>query len=283
MRHSWQVDAKWLAAIAFVLCAAAACLTYSIYRLTAYGPATGTAAPVIETMSKGALNDELFAKMQEVARTTPEAEVTANGVTIPLRGQEIAGLSKQEVLKKAAGRLADILYYQGVSAGEAYFQDLTPEEGQTAGQTPADQKDEGLQLEMLALFTQGSHNAVRHLVYALPLIGALLLAVLAFLSRGFGRLGSPGIALAIAVGPFALAATVLQGVLRDGMESSEAALAGASAALQPPMASLALTFALLAGIGLAMALLALTGNLTVVIARRVRRLRRSSPAATPAG
>ncbi|MBI2912503.1 MAG: hypothetical protein HYY03_01125 [Chloroflexi bacterium] len=282
MRPSWQLDAKWLTAIAFVLCAAAACLTYSVYRLTAPGPATGTAAAVIEAMTKPALDNDLFAGMQEAARVNPQAEVTANGVTIPLRGEEIAGLGREEVLDRSAARLANILYYEGVEAGEAYFQDLTPGEEQPAGGEPGDPEDDGLQLEMLALFTQGSHNAVRPLVYALPLMAALLLAVLVSLSRGFGRLGSPGIALAVALGPIALVTTLLQGILKDGRESSEGAQAGAAAALQPPMADLAQTFTLLAGAGLAMAALAVGGSVTAVIVRRARRFRRSPAAATPA-
>src|SRR3990170_7698061 len=128
-------------------------LTHSLYRITLHQPATGVSAAVIEGMIGGALNDDLFAKLQASARSNPEAEAQAEGVTIPLRGKEIANLSREQLLQKSASRLADILYYEGVDAGEAYFQDLTPDEGAppSADQDPRNSEDEGLQLEMLAL------------------------------------------------------------------------------------------------------------------------------------
>jgi len=274
--YSWRPDAKWLAAILFLLCAAVASFTYSLYRVTAHQPAAGVSAAVIEGMTKGALNDELFAELQHAARSDPEAELQAEGVTIPLRGEEIAGLNKEEVLEKAAARLADILYYEGVSAGEAYFQDLTPDEGEPPSAdraAPRDQEDEGLQLELVALFTEQTHEGVRPFALALSIGAAALLAVLVVLSRGFGRLGSPGIAIAIATGPFALVAAAFRGALEDGQRSDESTLAAAAQALHAPVADLAHAFAALAVIGLVMAALAVAGQVAAIFVARRRRAR----------
>lgn len=277
-RPSWQIDAKWLAAIAFVLCAAAACLTYSIYRLTAYGPAAGAAAPVIETMTKGALNDEMYGKVQQAAQASPDAEITVDGLTLPLRGREIAGLSKDALLKLASVRLADILYYQGVDVGERYFQDLTPGDATPppeAGQTAPATEDEGLQLDMLAFLTEGSHSAVQPPYIVSGLLALALLGLVVFLSRGFGRLGSPGVALAVAIGPFALATTLVRSVLSEGRDGSDRTLAQAAGALYPTMSDLAHTFTLLAVIGLAMATTAVAGQITAIFVGRWRRYRQS--------
>jgi len=281
VRYSWRQDAKWLAAILFVLCATVASFTYSLYRITLHQPATGVSAAVIEGMTGGALNDDLFAKLQAAARSNPEAEAQAEGVTIPLRGKEIADLSRDQLLQKSASRLADILYYEGVDAGEAYFQDLTPneEEPPSTDGDPRDGKDEGLQLELLALFTGATHDGLRPFAVGLALVAAALLAVLVLLSRGFGRLGGPGIAIAIATGPFALVATALRGVLEDGQQNSEGTLAAAAGALRAPVADLASTFAVLAVIGLVMAALAVAGQVASVLVARRREARAATAAA----
>ncbi len=281
MKPSWRVDGKWLAAIAFALCATVASLTYSLYRVTAPEPATGAAAPVIEAMTRGALNDELFAEMQLAAQAQPEAEVQAQGVTIPLTGEEIAGLSRDQLLKESSARLADILYYQGAAAGEAYFQDLTPNQGEPAPPGPAttDTEDEGLQLDMLAMFSQGTHSSLRPFAVALSLLAATLLAALVLLSRGFGRLGSPGVALAAAFAPAVLVTTLFRGALASGRDSSEGALADVAAALYPTISDLVRTFALLAVLGLAMALVAVAGQVAAVIVGRWRRARAAASAA----
>lgn len=266
-RPGWQVDLKWILGVTFVLCAAVAGFSYSAYRFTSPGPARGATAAVIQAMTKRALDDELFAAMQQAAQSQPEAEVYADGVTIPLLGKEMTGLSKNEALEKAAVRLADILYYDGVAAGEAYFQDLTPgEDAPSSGQGPA-KEDEGLQLEILGLFTKESNDAVRPFALVSPLVAAVLLAGTAFFSRGFGRLGSPGIALAVAVTPFALATALLRSALTTGQGSSEAAIAGLAAALYPAVDSLYGVFTVMLVTGAVAAAVALAGNIALALAR----------------
>lgn len=273
-RPSWQVDAKWLAAIAFILCAAIACGAYTVYRLTAYEPAAGATAPVIETMTKQALSDEVFAQIQEAARMNPDAEVAASGINIPLRGEEVTGMSKDQVLLESSRRLADILYNQGPSAGEVYFQDLNPE----SEPDPADPDagDEGLQLDMLALFTRDVHDGVRPFFIGAAVLAALLLGLAAFFSRGPGRLGTPGVVLVIAVGPFALATRLLSRLLVDGQDKDRR-IADATRALYGPVSDLSNVFALFALIGAALIIAAAGGQIAAILVRR----RRSRPAATP--
>ncbi len=38
MRHSWRLDGKWVAGLLFILCAAAAFITYSLHRISAQEP-----------------------------------------------------------------------------------------------------------------------------------------------------------------------------------------------------------------------------------------------------
>ena len=35
MSHSWRLDEKWVAALLFILCAAAASITYNLHRISA--------------------------------------------------------------------------------------------------------------------------------------------------------------------------------------------------------------------------------------------------------
>ena len=117
MKHSWRLNAKWTVGILFVLCAAAASITYSLHRISAQEPASGAAASVIHVLAEEIVDDEMFAELQAAAQASPEAEVQVNELIVPLTGEEIAGLTREEMLEKASARLADIIYFGGVEAG----------------------------------------------------------------------------------------------------------------------------------------------------------------------
>lgn len=265
MRHSWRPDAKWVVAIVFVLCAAAASITYSLYLLTAHEPASGAASSTINALAEEMVDDELFAELQAAAQSSPEAEVQVNEFILPLMGKEIADLTREEMLEKASTRLADIIYFEGVEAGEAYFRDLPSgeEDPNSAGEAPPE--EEGLPLEPLRLFTQETHDRLRPFALGLPLAAAALLTMLMLLSRGFGRLASPGLALAAGTGPLALALLVLRGVLADVREDEGGVLPVAARSLYPTIDDLSRLFTIIFVTGAALAATAVIGRIAFLI------------------
>jgi hypothetical protein len=263
MRSSWRLDAKWVAGVLFVVCAAAASITYSLHRISAEEPASGTAASVIDVLAEDTVDDEMFAELQAAAQADPEIEVQVNEFIVPLMGEEIAGLTREEMLEKASARLADIIYFGGVEAGEAYFQDLESKEeaGPSGDQSATDSEGDGLPLEPLGLFTQETHDGLRPFVLGLSLGAAALLAILVLLSRGFGRLGSPGLALVVGIGPTALAFTVLRTVFADVRDDEGGVFPGVAEALYPTVDDLSRLFAIIAGVGAALAAVAIIGHI----------------------
>ncbi len=272
MRHSWRLNAKWVAALLFVFCAAAASITYSLHRISAQEPASGAAASVIDVLVEEMVDDEMFAEMQAAAQASPEVEVQVNELIVPLTGEEIAGLTREEMLEIASTRLADIIYFEGVEAGEAYFLDLQPKEeaGPSPDQPPPDSEGDGLPLGPLSLFTQETHDGLRPFVLGLSLVAAALLATLVLLSRGFGRLGSPGLALVVGIGPAALTLTVLRTAFADVRDDADGTFSAAAEALYPTIDDLSRLFAIIVAVGAALAVAAIIGNITSLIWQRAQ-------------
>jgi len=273
MRHSWRLDAKWAAGLLFVICAAAASVTYSLYRITAEEPASGAAASGIDALAEEMVDDETFAELQAAAQANPEVEVQVNELILPLTGEEIAGLTREEMLEKASARLADMIYFGGVEASEAYFRDLKPKEeaDPSAAQPPTGSKGDSLPLEPLILFTQETHDGLRPFVLGLSLGAAALLAILVLLSRGFGRLGSPGLALVVGIGPAALSLAVLRTVLANVSNDEGDLFPAAAEALHPTVNDLSRLFTILVAVGAALAATAIIGHIASLIWQRTRR------------
>jgi hypothetical protein len=272
MRHSWQLDAKWVVGILFVLCAAAASITYSLHRVSAQEPASGAAASVIDALAEEVVDDEMFAELQAAAQASPEVEVQVNELLVPLTGEEISALTREEMLEEASIRLADIIYVEGVEGAEAYFRDMEPKEegGASADQPPTKSEGDSLPLEPLGLFTQETHDGLRPFVLGLSLVAAALLAVLVLLSRGFGRLGSPGLALVAGIGPAALTFIVLRSVLADAKDDGEGTFAGAAEALYPTAGDLFRLFTIIVVAGAALVAAAIIGHIASLIRQRTR-------------
>lgn len=203
---------------------------------------------------------------------------------LPVRGEEIIGLNQAELLDLAALRLADILYYQGVEATDRYTETLTsrPEEPPPPDQPPpAQEGDKDIFLEPLGPLTQASHDRLRPFVLGLSLGAGALLAILVLLSRGFGRLGSPGVALLVALGPLAFAFQVMSGVFADMQGDEGDVFPQAAQALHPTIDDLARIFTILAAVGGALILAAVLGNLGLALWQRLR-TRPSAGAEEPA-
>ena len=102
------------------------------------------------------------------------------------------------------------------------------------------------------------------------LIPVLVLAVpLVFLSRRFGRLGSPGIVLAVGAAPFALLWLIAKQVTKN---ASPDGVDGALAEAISPMAGdVSTTFLWLLALGVALVLVAVAGHIGFALWHRFRR------------
>jgi hypothetical protein len=90
------------------------------------------------------------------------------------------------------------------------------------------------------------------------------------LSRGFGRLGSPGVALVAAIGPATLTFVVLRTVFADARDDGDGMFAGAAAALYPTVDDLSRLFTIVVAAGAALVAAAIIGHVASLIWRRTR-------------
>jgi hypothetical protein len=239
---------KWLVGLACLACILLAGTAYSLSKLTEEEPATGMFTDIVATFAKEGSEPEDFAEIQAQAAANPDDDFTIGDITLPVAGREIAGLSYDEAVDLVVGRIAETLYADGPAAVEQYFADSVE----------SDSGDE-FSLGPFGLLTRSTHDTVSPFLIAFS-VGALLLAAfLVYISRRFGRLGSPGVVLAAGTGPFALAWFALKQITRNGEEDG---IGGALAqALSPAAGEAADDFIRLFVLGLVLIVAATIGHL----------------------
>lgn len=262
--RSWQVDLKWVFGLACVISILAAGALYSVSKLTEQEPATGAFSGVVGNFWKEDEDAaEEFDEIQARAVANPDAEYTIPDVTLPIKGNELQGLSYDEAVDVVIGRVADILYTDGPDAAEQYFEE-TSEEG-SAGE---DEEGDLGPLSVLLSLTQDNHDAVRGIL-TFVLIAVLVTAVpLVFFSTRFGRLGSAGVALAVGTAPFAVLWLIAKEATKD---TSEDGVEGALAeAISPTAGDVSSDFLRLLVLGVALLLAAAAGHTGFALWRRFR-------------
>jgi hypothetical protein len=264
MRPFWHLDAKWLFGLACVTAIIVARGLYSAAKLTERDPATGIFSGVMTTFAKESDGSKEFDKLQAKAAAKPNKDFTIEGVTLPIKGREIAGLSYDEAVDLVVGRIAVILYTDGPDAVEQFFEDTSEADSdkESAG------KDEDSGMGPFSVLTQDSHDTIVR-IFRFSLIPVLILAVpLIFFSRRFGRLGSPGVVLAAGTAPFALLWFVVkQAASRTVGDGVEGALAEA---LSPTAADLSSAFLRLLILGAAAVAIAVAGHVGFALRHRSR-------------
>ena len=122
MRPSWQIDFKWVFALALLAAVLVSGVLYSLAELTEREPATGAFAGVMSSFAKEGGDPEGYADIQAAAAANPDLEISIDRVTFPIKGSEIAGLSYDEAIDLVILRLSDILYTDGPEAVEGFFE-----------------------------------------------------------------------------------------------------------------------------------------------------------------
>ncbi|KKK88571.1 hypothetical protein LCGC14_2741780, partial [marine sediment metagenome] len=121
MGRSWRIDAKWLFGLICLSAIIVAAVLYSASKLTERDVATGVFSGVMTTFAKDGEGSEEFGEIQALAAASPDGEFTIEGITLPVKGSEIAGLSYDEAVDLVVGRIAQTLYTDGPESVEQYF------------------------------------------------------------------------------------------------------------------------------------------------------------------
>ncbi len=264
MGSSWRIDAKWLFGLICLVTIIVAGVLYSASKFTEHDAATGIFSSILISLAKDDEGAEEFEEFQALAVANPDDDFTIEGVSLPIKGRELIGLSYDEAVELVAGRLAEILYTDGPESVEQFF---TAASGAGSEEAPAGESDE-LSLGPLGLLTQDSHDRVGR-IFRYSLIPILILAVLlVFFSRRFGRLGSLGVVLTVGAAPLAaLWFTVKQATQNADPGGVEGALAEALAPIAGDVSS---AFLWLLALGVALVLAAVAGNIGFALWHRFR-------------
>ncbi len=272
MGSSWRLDAKWLFGLICLATIIVVGVLYSASKLTERDAATSIFSSALISLAKDGEGAEEFEEFQALAEANPDEEFTIEGVSLPIKGRELIGLSYDEAVELVAGRIAEILYTDGPESVEQYF---TADSSAGTEEAPAGEGEEapagegeGVSLGTLGILTQDAHDKVNR-IFRFSLIPILILAVLLiFFSRRFGRLGSLGVVLAVGVAPLAaLWFTVKQTTQNADPDGVEGALAEA---LAPTAGDISTTFFQLLALGVALVLAAVAGHIGFALWHRFR-------------
>lgn len=180
---------KWFAGLVLFFTLTATLFALALMQASAEGPAKETHERAIAALTEiDTLIERHYEDLQVRAEASPpEAmlQLREYPIEVPLTRGEALGISKPDLRALLLSRSADIMYADGTSALRAADgADSVPRF------TAAGAVDRSLDL-----LRRDVHDAMRIVVYVLAAISLLLAVTLASLARGFGRLGSIGVAM----------------------------------------------------------------------------------------
>lgn len=180
---------KWIGGLVLFLALTAMFFALLVFQASAEGPAKQSHARAIAALSEiDTLIERQYDDLQVRAEAAPPGsmlQLREFPVEVPLTREEALGISKPDLRALLLTRSADVLYDEGTSA-------LRDAEGaDDVGRFTA----AGAVDRSLDLLRRDVHDAMRIVVYVLAAICVFLAVTLASLTRGFGRLGSVGVAL----------------------------------------------------------------------------------------
>ncbi len=204
-RPSWQIDLKWVAGIFACVAIVVSGVFFSLAEITERGRAEPLSTAFVAFMVDGRVTDDEFEAVQAQAAADPSGLVSLSPLDLDVRGSQIAGLDKEATSLLLAGELAAVLYEDGPEAAEALMLEPGPNED--------GELQEAIELGPTSSLTADQHSTFRTFFLVSLAIVIVLLGLVAFLSRGLGRLGAPAVVLALSTAPlaafWALAATAV--------------------------------------------------------------------------
>ncbi len=205
MRPGWQIDLKWVAGIFACVAIVVSGVLFSLAEITERGRAEPLSTAFVAFLVEGRVTDDEFEAVQAQAAADPSGLVSLSPLDVEVPGSEIAGLDKEETSLLFAGELTAVLYAEGTEAAEALILEPAPKED--------GELQEAIELGPTGSLTSDQHSTFRTFFFVALAIVIALLGLVAFLSRGLGRLGAPAVVLALSTTPlagfWALAATAV--------------------------------------------------------------------------
>jgi hypothetical protein len=259
MRPSWQIDLKWAAGLLACLFVVASGALYSLDHLTGRDTAAPLSTAVIAVGISDRVTDEDYAQVQATAAANPDANVSLGPLSVTATGREIAGLSKDEAAKLMAGKLAAILYDKGGDAAKALIVQKLP----NSDKSP-------LSLGPAEMLSSDNHSTFSKYFLFAAVLSAFLLAVVAGMSRGSGRLGAPAFVVGLGTAPLAALWAIAGQAIGTGDPEGNAAIFAARAAARSAAGDLRSTFVLVVVVAFAAAIAALLGGIALAVFKRVR-------------
>ena len=180
---------KWFAGLVLFLSLLATFAALVLLQASAEGPAKDAHIRAVAALTEiDTLIDRHYEDLQVRADASPPGtmlQLNEYPIEVPLTREEALGISKPELRTLLLSRSADIMYDDGTSAMRA---------AEGADKVPRFTAA-GVVDRSLDLLRRDVHDAMQIVVYVLAAISLLLAVTLASLTRGFGRLGSVGVAL----------------------------------------------------------------------------------------
>ena len=195
MRPSWQIDLKWVAGIFACVAIVVSGVLFSLAEITERGRAEPLSAAFVAFLVDNRVTDDEFEAVQAQAATDPSSTISLSPLGVEVPGSQIAGLDSEATSLLFAGELAAVLYAEGTEAAEALILEPRPNEG--------GEQQEAIELGPTGSLTAGQHSTFRTLFFASLAVVIALLGLVAFLSRGLGRLGAPSVVIALSTAPLA--------------------------------------------------------------------------------
>jgi len=195
MRPSWQIDLKWVAGIFACVAIVVSGVLFSLAEITERGRAEPLSAAFVAFLVDNRVTDDEFEAVQAQAATDPSSTISLSPLGVEVPGSQIAGLDSEATSLLFAGELAAVLYAEGTEAAEALILEPRPNED--------GEQQEAIELGPTGSLTAGQHSTFRTLFFASLAVVIALLGLVAFLSRGLGRLGAPSVVIALSTAPLA--------------------------------------------------------------------------------
>ena len=260
-RPSWQIDLKWVCGIVACLVVVISSALFSLTEITERGRAVPLATALIAAGVNDRTTDEEFAQLQAAAAADPAASVSLSSLDVEVDGSQVIGLTKEETAFLFAGEPATVLYDEGETAAKALF--LTPVPG------PDGEAKEPISLGPAGALSAGRHSTFMKLFLASALAVVALLGLLVYLSRGFGRLGSPAVVLALGTTPFVALWALAGNAIGTGDDEESVIAQVARSVARDTAADLRGMFLSLLTVACISVALAFLANLLMPLARKI--------------
>ncbi len=262
-RPNWQVDLKWVAGIFACVAILVSGVIFSLNEITERGRAEPLSSVFIAFLVDSRITDEEFEAVQAQAAADPSGPVSLSPLDVELPGSEIAGLNREETALLFAAEFTAVLYDEGPEAAEALILEPRPNED--------GEPQEAIELGPTSSLTGSQHSTVRTIFLVSLAIVLVLLGLVAFLSRGLGRLGSPAVVVALSTAPLAAFWALAGNAIGTAGEDEELYAVIGRGLIRDMAGDLRGFFVAIFGIALAWAAIAFVGALLTPLSRKLGR------------